>query len=230
VGIALSFERRGYTPGKTEPAPLPVGLLAPAVILGLTALYLAGGVLAGPPIDDMTAKPPHAPWLGAFGIALVAGALLSLTGFCAITAGRQVFAGPRPMLWAALALIAGFGAALIVAGRFAPGLSGQPLAHGEVLWNALALGLLGLGGALAGGCPVRQVVMSGEGNGDAFVCVAGIALGGAIAHNFGLVSAPATAEAAGGTTVPGRIAIGIGWAFCLAYAAWIVRASGRTKS
>ncbi len=71
---------------------------------------------------------------------------------------------------------------------------------------------------------MRQVVMSGEGNSSAFVCVAGIALGGALAHNLGLVSAAATAEAAGGTTLSGRIAIGIGWFFCLAYAAWMLRA------
>jgi hypothetical protein len=70
---------------------------------------------------------------------------------------------------------------------------------------------------------VRQLVMTGEGNGDAFVVVGGLVTGGAIAHTLGLVSvsmAPATATAAatdGGPTDAGRKAVAIGLAICLAY-------------
>ncbi len=37
VGIAVAFERRGYSVGKTSPAPHPVGLLGPVVAVGLHA-------------------------------------------------------------------------------------------------------------------------------------------------------------------------------------------------
>jgi len=64
------------------------------------------------------------------------------------------------------------------------------------------LALVGLAGALAGGCPVRQIVMTGEGNGDAFVAVLGITVGGALAHNLGLVSAAMSDAGPGGPTRP----------------------------
>jgi hypothetical protein len=57
------------------------------------------------------------------------------------------------------------------------------------------------------------MVMAGEGNGDAFLTVAGIAAGGAIAHNLGAVSS------AEGPTAAGKWAVGIGLAIAVAYAA-----------
>ncbi|NOT30283.1 MAG: hypothetical protein HOP15_07535 [Planctomycetes bacterium] len=71
--------------------------------------------------------------------------------------------------------------------------------------------LVGLTGCLAGGCPVRQVVMAGEGNGDAFVTCMGLVVGGALAHNLALVSS------AEGSTPGGRIAVLVGLAFAIVY-------------
>jgi hypothetical protein len=65
------------------------------------------------------------------------------------------------------------------------------------------------------------MVMAGEGNGDALVTAAGIAVGGAVAHTMGLVSTAA------GATPAGRWALGIGIAFVLAYAAAVARAHAR---
>jgi YedE family putative selenium metabolism protein len=106
---------------------------------------------------------------------------------------------------------------MVVAGRFHLGFDGQPIAHRDGAWNALAMVLVGLTGAFAGGCPVRQMVMSGEGNGDAFVTTAGIVVGAAIAHNFGMVSSPA------GPTVAGRTAVMVGIVYALIYAVAIVQ-------
>lgn len=220
LGVAVGrwFEARGYSAGKTAPAPAALGLLGPAVMLGLLVLFLVGGVLAGPGANDATPKPPHAPWGWALSVALICGAALSMTGFCAVSSVRQAFTAHRAMTWASLALIAGYGVTALVMGRAQWAWQPQPVAHGDALWNGLALALLGLTGALAGGCPVRQLVMAGEGNGDAFVGVCGLALGGALAHNFGLVSVAAGAEAAGGPTAAGRAAVIAGLIFCVAYA------------
>jgi hypothetical protein len=65
---------------------------------------------------------------------------------------------------------------------------------------------------------VRQLVMAGEGNGDAFVGVAGLVVGGALAHGMGLAAAPATADAAGGPTAAGQRAVAIAIALVLVYA------------
>lgn len=229
VGAGLWLEKRGYSVGKTEPAPVSVGLLGTVSLAALFALFLAGGVLLGPGAGD-AGKPPHAPWLAALAVGATAGAAMSATGFCAISAGRQVFRGPRWMLGGAAALIAGYAAVSLITGTFKAGSAGQPAAHGDWLWNALALALVGLGGVLAGGCPVRQVVMTGEGNGDAFIAVLGITAGGAIAHNLGLASAAMSNQGPGGPTAAGRTAVVAGLVFSLAYGLWRTRDAARSRA
>lgn len=215
VLVGLAFERKGYGVGSTAPAPVGVGLHAPAIFGGLLALAGAG-VLVGPGLAA-SGGPAHAPWALALGVGLVAGGLLSATGFCAVSAARQVVARPKGQLLGAVALVLGYLAVAFATGILRGGTSGQPVAHTDGLWNALSMSLVGFCGVLAGGCPVRQVVMAGEGNGDAFVTVLGLLLGAAIAHGLGLVSSPAT-----GPTALGKVAIGIGWAYGLAYAGSVV--------
>ncbi len=214
VGTGHLFERRGYTVGRTQIVAKPVGLVGPAVAT-IVLLLFVGRMLKGPP-PGSSDGPPHAGWLVALAIAGFAGIALSATGFCAVSAARQIFLKRKRMLLAALLLIAAYAAVALATGNFRGGFGGQPFAHGDSLWNVLAMVLVGLCGVLAGGCPVRQMVMAGEGNGDAFVTVCGIASGGALAHNLGLGSSP---EA--GPTALGRWAVGIGLAVALTYAGGI---------
>ena len=213
VGVGHLFERRGYTVGKTQPVAAPVGLLGPAAAAILLVLFLLGELFG--PKPGSTDKPAHAPWLTALGIATFAGAAMSATGFCAVSAARQIFMKRKRMLLAAGLFVAAYAAVALATDRFKGGFGGQPIAHRDVAWNVLALALVGLSGVLAGGCPVRQMVMAGEGNGDAFMTVAGIAVGGAIAHNLGTVSGVEPI----GPTLAGKWAVGIGLALALAYAA-----------
>ena len=48
--------------------------------------------------------------------------------------------------------------------------------------------LVGWGSVLLGGCPLRQLILAGEGNTDSAVTVTGFIVGAAISHNFGLAS------------------------------------------
>ena len=125
------------------------------------------------------------------------------------------------MLWATLTLIAGFAVFSALTGKLKVGFDDQPVSHSDHLWNVLGLALVGLTGVLAGGCPVRQVVLAGEGNGDAMITAAGILTGGSLGHSFGTVSSPA------GATPAGRMAVIIGLALCLAYACAVVIAVAR---
>jgi YedE family putative selenium metabolism protein len=223
VGAGRWFETRGYTSGKTAVVIAPAG--SPPLLLALLglALFLAGLVPFGPGPGDTTG-PPHAPWTWALALTLAAGALLSLTGFCAVSAARQVFAGPRRMLWAALALIAGYTLMAAVNGRFQVGFADQPISHSDHVWNILAMALVGLTGVLAGGCPVRQVVLAGERNGDALLTAIGILAGCCLAHSFLTVSTPQ------GTTPAGRAAVLIGLAVSLCYALWVVATVSRSTA
>ena len=51
--------------------------------------------------------------------------------------------------------------------------------------------LSGLAHTLVGGCPGRQLVLSGEGDSDAGVFIMGLLVGAGVAHNFALASSPA---------------------------------------
>jgi YedE family putative selenium metabolism protein len=122
------------------------------------------------------------------------------------------------MLFAALALVAANAVTMMIGGRFRASFDGQPIAHADGLWNFAAMLLVGLTAALAGGCPVRQMVMAGEGNGDALLALVGLVVGAAAAHNMGLVSSQA------GPTAGGKIAVIVGILYAAVYAAGITRA------
>ena len=62
---------------------------------------------------------------------------------------------------------------------FNPGFAGQPIAHTDGLWNALGMYLAGFACILLGGCPMRQLILSGEGNTDSVVAVLGLMAGAA---------------------------------------------------
>ena len=98
----------------------------------------------------------------------------------------------------------------LLLGQFRPGFESQPVAHTNQLWNFIGMALSGLAFTLAGGCPGRQMIMSGEGDGDASVFVLGMLVGAAFAHNFSLASSGA------GVTSFGMTATVTGLVFCLA--------------
>lgn len=221
VGVGLAFEKRGYSVGKTEGVAAPIGLLGPLLLVGVAALFL-GGWLQGPGPGD-SSGPAHAVWWGALAIALGAGVALSATGFCAISAARQVFLREKVMLVAAVALIVAYGGVVFLGGQGRLAIDGQPAAHSDALWSIASLALVGLTGCLAGGCPVRQLVMTGEGNGDAFVTVVGILVGGAVAHNLGMVSSGA------GSTPAGRVAVVVGLVLAVAYPWALARLGARGR-
>jgi hypothetical protein len=218
------LERRGYSLGKTSEVSLPIGLLGPIALIAPLIAWWFGVGLAGPSLGaDAATGPARAPWMLALSLSLLAGGVLSATGFCAISAARSVFGGSRWMLLAAFAFVVGYAIAAMVTGRFHTGFDGQPIAHADWLCNALALALVGACGAFAGGCPVRQIVMAGEGNGDAMVGCAGLMFGAAIAHNFGIASTAASASAAGGASTNGAIAVVVLLALVIVYAASVSR-------
>ena len=64
--------------------------------------------------------------------------------------------------------------------------------------------LVGFACVLLGGCPLRQLILAGEGNSDSAVAVLGLMAGAAFAHNFGLASSGE------GPTANGKIAVIVG--------------------
>ena len=101
----------------------------------------------------------------------------------------------------------------LILGSFHPGFAGQPVAHSDGLWNFLGMALVGWMSILLGGCPLRQLILAGEGNTDSAVTVIGMIAGAAFCHNFGLASS------ADGPTFNGKVAVVIGFAVAAAVSA-----------
>lgn len=150
---------------------------------------------------------------------LIVGALAQRTRLCMVGGIRDIVLFREPKL------LMGFGAILVSAlvcnlilngvGEatfFHLGFKGQPIAHTDGLWNCLGMLLVGFGCVLLGSCPLRQLVMSGEGNSDSAVTVLGLIVGAAFCHNFGLASS------ADGPTAAGKIAVLLGIAVVLVIA------------
>jgi hypothetical protein len=78
-----------------------------------------------------------------------------------------------------------------------------PIAHAQTVWNILSMYAVGLCAVLLGGCPLRQLVLAGSGSSDAIFTVVGMFVGAALAHNFSLAGAPASAATADKAAVAG---------------------------
>ena len=65
--------------------------------------------------------------------------------------------------------------------------------------------LVGWGSVLLDGCPLRQLIMAGEGNSDAAITLIGFLVGAALCHNFHLVTLIS------GPTLNGMIAVVAGF-------------------
>lgn len=144
----------------------------------------------------------HAPAFIALGIGLAVGIICQRTRLCMVGGIRDL------ILFKDSYLILGFLAMLVAAligniafGFFKPGFVEQPIAHNDGLWNFLGMVVVGWGSILLGGCPMRQLVLAGEGNVDSVVTILGLIVGGAFAHNFKLASS------AEGPTPNGQIAV-----------------------
>ena len=97
------------------------------------------------------------------------------------------------------------------------------------LRDAVMLGdfhlLFGWGSVLLGGCPLRQLILAAQGNGDSAVTVFGMIVGAALAHNFGLAGNPDSKNEAGqlvvgGISTAGKVAVIVGLVVLLVIALW----------
>ncbi|MCU0583105.1 MAG: YedE family putative selenium transporter [Syntrophales bacterium] len=214
IGVGVLFLKSGYSLGRAQSQKAASGYLFPIFMAGLFLLVAFQVTFAeGGPIFFSQKGPgsQHAPLLISLGAGLLVGAIAQRSRFCTMGALRDVIllrdfhlmSGVAALLIAALAMN-------VVLGQFKPGFAGQPIAHTDHLWNFLGMALAGLAFALAGGCPGRQLFLSGEGDLDAGIFALGMIVGAGVSHNFAMASSPAGAAAFG----PAGVIVGL--VFCLA--------------
>ena len=204
--------KRAYDVGKAEGGMLTV------ILTGLFILSLAA-----PALFKVSEKGPgsmQAPVWIAFAVALVVGALAQRARLCMAGGIRDsIMFKDFKLLYGFVAIFLFALVGNLIMGKFKLGFQSQPVAHSAHLWNFLGMVVVGWGSVLLGGCPLRQLILAGSGNGDSAVTVFGMMAGAAIAHNFGLAgSADSVVDGVytvGGIKTNGQIAVYIALAALL---------------
>jgi hypothetical protein len=216
IWVGTLFLKRGYTLGRVQKTHAAVGWMMPLMMAGFLTLMLLFPWVAGQEKSGVlfySVKGPgsmHAPLLISLAVGIGIGFLAQRSRFCTMGAVRDTLLfGQTHLLGGFISLIIFAFIANLLLGQFHPGFVGQPVAHTMDVWNFAGMALAGLAFALAGGCPGRQLFLSGEGDGDAAVFVLGMIVGAAFAHNFGLASSP------DGLGVHGAAAVVIGLLACI---------------
>ena len=217
--IGVFFIKKGFSLKRTYEVTRTEGLALPAVLVILFVIFLAVPALFV--FSESGPGSKHAPVLVSLLAALVVGALCQKSRLCMVGGMRDA------VMFRDFNLLSGFAAIFltvlvgnIVLGKFT-GFSTylQPIAHASQLWNLLGMVLVGWGSVLLGGCPLRQLILAGEGNGDSAVTVLGMLVGAAFAHNFKLAGGAASLTdgvySAGGIGTTGKVAVFIGFAVLL---------------
>ena len=212
VGILLGilFLNKGFTLRRAYDLPKLEGYLPSAISLGLLlVLTLGAGLLF---FSESGPGSMRAPIAAALAAGLAVGAIAQRSRLCMAGGIRDaimlrdfhLLMGFVAIFVAVLVgnLIVG---AMSIRGGFTPGFAGQAVAHTDGLWNFLGMVLVGLGSVLLGGCPLRQLILSG-GNSDSSMAVLGMVVGAAFCHNFGLASST------DGPSFAGKVAVIIGLA------------------
>lgn len=220
IVIGILFLRKGFNLGRAYEVGRAEGSVLPIVMAGLLILFLAVPTLFNFSEEGPGSK--HAPVLIALVVALIVGALAQKARLCMVGGIRDtIMLKDAHLLWGFVAIFATVLVGNLILGNFNLGAAAQPIAHSSQLWNCLGMVLVGWGSVLLGGCPLRQLVLAGSGNGDSAVTVFGMIAGAAFAHNFGLAGNPDSINEAkelvvGGIGVHGKVAVVIGFAVLLA--------------
>ena len=217
------FLNKGYSLKRTYKQPKLEGAVAPAIQVVLLVVLVALPTLLV--FSESGPGSMRAPIAISLIAGLVVGALAQRTRMCMVGGIRDV------ILFKETKLLAGFVALFVAAlagnlilnatqggGFFKLGFASQPVAHTAHIWNFLGMALVGYGCTLLGGCPLRQLILTGEGNTDSAITVTGLVVGAAFCHNFGLAGgADSVVDGVykvGGPGINGKVMVVVGLVVC----------------
>ena len=211
IVVGVFFLNKGYSLKRTYKLPMVEGVLYPAIQVVFLILLIAAPAFIF--FTEAGAGPgaKHAAVVISLAAGLIVGALAQRTRLCMVGGIRDMilFRESKLLLGFLAIFVSALATNLILnatgdAVFFKLAFEGQAVAHTDGLWNFLGMLLAGFACVLLGGCPLRQLVLSGEGNTDSVVTVLGLMVGAAFCHNFGLASSGQ------GPTANGKIAVIIG--------------------
>ena len=162
-GIATGsfFLKKGFSLGRAYEAQKSSGYVLPVLLL---ALFIIGAVTGVYAASTEGPGSKHAPILISLVATLLIGALAQKSRMCFAGSIRDVILMKNFDL---LSIIGALFAVMLIfnlaTGNFHLSFSGQPIAHSQHLWNILGMYAVGFAAVLAGGCPLRQIILAGQG-------------------------------------------------------------------
>ena len=203
--------KRGFSLGRAYTVEKSSGYVLPIILVVLLILSVTTSLFA---VSESGPGSMHAPVLIALAGGLLFGAIAQKCRTCFAGCIRDVLLMRNFDL---LTIIGGFFVVMVifnlVNSSFKLSFTGQPVAHAQHIWNILGMYAVGFAAVLAGGCPLRQLVLAGQGSSDSAVTFLGLLVGAACCHNFGLAGSAASAATAekaavaGGPGINGQIAL-----------------------
>ncbi len=209
AGIALGtfFLTQGFSLGRYQRESTAEGVALPFANIVLFIL-----LLVAPALFAFSTKGPgsmHAPIFISLLAGLAVGAIAQRTRLCMVGGIRDsILVKDSTLLYGFVSIFVTLLVYNLASGNFRLSFTGQPVAHSDHLFNFLGMFLCGLGSVMLGGCPLRQLILAGEGNSDSAISVMGLLFGAAISHNFSLAG---TADV--GVSANGRFAVIFGIVF-----------------
>ncbi len=205
------FLKKGFSLGRNYETSRANGYILPILLVFLLILSVTTTLFA---VSESGPGSFHAPVAVALTAAIIIGAIAQKNRTCFAGSIRDLALLKDASL---ISVLGGLFVVMLVyniaTGNFHLSFTGQPIAHAQHLWNILGLYVVGFSAVLAGGCPFRQLILTGQGSCDSAVTFLGMLIGAAIAHNFGLASAAAKAATetdpavAGGPSIYGKVAV-----------------------
>ncbi|HHT21668.1 MAG TPA: YedE-related selenium metabolism membrane protein [Tissierellia bacterium] len=212
------FIRQGFSLGRSHKQPEAGGYVVPLLlVVGLIIAAFTTVLFA----SESGPGSMYAPLLISLIGGLVFGAIAQKTRMCFGGMFRDIALLKNFNLFS---IVFGFFLTMlvynIVTKNFSFQMNGNPIAHAQHLWNILGLYIVGFAAVLLGGCPLRQLILMGQGNTDSAITFVGMLLGAGLAHRASLASAAQTTEAAGGPGLNGKIATIVCIVILFAVAVW----------
>lgn len=214
LGIATGIFalKKGFSLGRAHETNKMSGAVLPVIMVGIFVLSVATTLLV---VSETGPGSKHAPLIISLIGGLLFGALAQKSRMCFAGSIRDVILMKNFDL---ISVIGGLFVVMLIyniaTNNFAlsfttPGI----IAHADHLWNLLGMYTVGFAATLAGGCPLRQLVLAGQGSSDAGMTVIGMFVGAALCHNLGLASSGTALNAetgevvAGAATPAGKVAV-----------------------
>ncbi len=204
VGTGAIALKKGFSLGRAHDTHAASGAVLPVLLIGVLVLSVATNLLK---FSESGPGSMHAPIIASLIGGLVFGALAQKSRMCFAGGVRDVILMKNFDL---LSIIGGLFVAMtiynVAMNKFTLGFNTPGvIAHSDHLWNILGMYAVGFAAVLAGGCPLRQLILAGQGSSDAAVTVMGLFVGAALCHNLGLASSGTSMNKETGELVMGAV-------------------------